>query len=109
MTPIMLEECGEQVNITIGSNVDNVVYKMRIIILASRSISEVFFYKILCANPEKYDIDIYRWEGYQSIDMNIGGQISVSVISVVLICSTSYAIHDIKVSCGLGVVFSLIL
>ena len=34
------------------------------------------------------DIDIYRWEGYQSIDMSISGQISISVILVVSICST---------------------
>ena len=62
-------KCGEQVNITIGFSVDDVIFKMGIIILASQSVLAVSFYKILCAKPEKkHGIDIYRWGRYQSID-----------------------------------------
>ena len=86
MTPKMLEKCGQEVNITIGFSVDNVIFKMGIIILASQSASAIFFYKILGAKPEKQGINIYRWEGYQSIDKSIGGQISISVILVASIC-----------------------
>ena len=86
MIPKMLEKCGEQVNVTIGFNVDNVIFIMGFIILASQSVSAMFFCKLLCAKPEKHDIDIYRQEGYQSIDMSISGQILISVISVVWIC-----------------------
>ena len=60
MTPKMLEKCSEQVNITIEFNVDIVIFKMGIIILASQSVLAVFFCKILCSKPEKHDIDIYR-------------------------------------------------
>ena len=42
MTPKMLEKYGEQVNITIGFNVDNVIFKIGIIILASHSVLAVF-------------------------------------------------------------------
>ena len=89
----MLEKCGEQVNVTIGFNVDNAIFIMGFIILASQSVSAVFFCKILCAKPEKHDIHIYLQEGYQSIDMSIRGQISISVISVVWICSTKLKTH----------------
>ena len=33
-----MENCGEQVNITIGLNVNNVIFKMGIIILVSQSL-----------------------------------------------------------------------
>ena len=90
MTPKTLGKCGQQVNITIRFNIDCVIFKMGIIILASQSVLAVFFCKILCSKPAKHDIEIYRWEGYQRIDMSIGWQISISVISVVYICSTIY-------------------
>ena len=35
-----------------------------------------------------YVVHIYRWEKYQSMNISIGGQISISVISVISICST---------------------
>ena len=43
-------------NIIIGFNVDKVIFKMGIIDLASQSVL-VFFCKILCAKPEKHNID----------------------------------------------------
>ena len=57
---------------------------MGIIILASQSILEVFFCKILYANSEKHDIDIY----IDGKDMKV----SIWVLVVVLICSTSWLI-----------------
>ena len=90
MTAKMLEKYGEQVNIIIGFNVNEVIFNVGIIILACQSVLAVFFCKILCARFEKKnDIDIYWWEGYQSNDMSIGGQISISMILVVSICSTT--------------------
>ena len=97
MTPKTLEKCGEEVNITIGFNVDSVIFKMGIIIVASQSVLAYFYCKILCAKPEKHKIDIYWWEGYQSIDMSICGQISISVISVVSICIIIHHRHALKV------------
>ena len=72
MTSKMLKKCGEQVN-TIGFNVDKDIFKIGIIILPSQSVLAVFFCKILCAKPEEHAIDMYQLEGYQSIDMSIGG------------------------------------
>ena len=46
-----------------------------------------FSCKILRTKPERFKVDIY-WEGYQSIDISICGQILISVILVVSICST---------------------
>ena len=40
-------------NITIGFNADDVIFKMRILILASQRVLAVFFYKIFSAKPEK--------------------------------------------------------
>ena len=57
MTPKMLEECGEQVNITIGFSVDNVIFRTGIIMIANQSVLAMFRWKILCAKPEKHDID----------------------------------------------------
>ena len=48
--PKCWERCGEQVNITIEFNVDNAIFKMGVIILASQSVLAVFFCKILHAN-----------------------------------------------------------
>ena len=61
MTPELLEKCGEQVNITIGFNVDNVIFKMGIIILASQSVLAVFICKIVCAKTWKTQ---HQWERY---------------------------------------------
>ena len=56
----MFGNYGERVNITMGLNVDDAIFKMGIIILASQSVLAVFFCKMLCAKPEKkHDIDIY--------------------------------------------------
>ena len=66
----MLEICGDQVNITIGFNVDNIIFKMGIIILESQSVL-VFFCKILCAKPEKHYIDIYIY-AYIYINISMG-------------------------------------
>ena len=63
MTTKMLEKYGEQVNMTIWFNVDN-LYKMGIIILASQSVLAVFFYKNTLCKAWKHAIDIYRCEGY---------------------------------------------
>ena len=59
----MVEICGGKMNITIVFNVDGVIFKMWIIILATQNVLTVFSFKIW-----KYDIDIciywYQWEGY---------------------------------------------
>ena len=44
-----------------------------------------------------FEACIYLWKGYQSIDLSIGGQISISVISVVSICSTNDNIRNITI------------
>ena len=49
----MLEKCDEQVNITIRFNVDNVIFKMGIIILASQSVLAIFFCKYFVQNLKK--------------------------------------------------------
>ena len=54
----MLEKCGEQVNVTIWFNVDN-VYKMEIIISASQSVLAVFFDKNTLCKAWKNMASIY--------------------------------------------------
>ena len=45
----MLENCGEQVNITIGLIVNNIIFKMGIIIVASQKcVRSIFLQNILC-------------------------------------------------------------
>ena len=66
-----MENCGEQVNITIGLNVNNIIFNMGIIILVSQSLKAVYFCKILCAKREKYDIDI------DGKDIRVSIQVSV--------------------------------
>ena len=75
MTPKMLEKCSEQMNITIGFNVDNIIFKLEIIIIASQSVLAVVFFA-------KYFVQTLK-------NMSIGGQILISVISVVLVCSSN--------------------
>ena len=50
MIPKMLEKCCEQVNITNGFNVDNVIFKKKSIILANQSVLAVFSAKYFVQN-----------------------------------------------------------
>ena len=88
MTPKILQKCGEQVAyyhwiqcryyyIQNGN-----YYSSKL-----KCVSSLFFCKILRAKSEKHVIDIYLWEGYQSINVSISGQISVLVILVISLCS----------------------
>ena len=57
----MLEICGGKMNITIGFNVDCVIFKMWNIILATQNVLAVFFSEMLAAKSEKYDINNVYW------------------------------------------------
>ena len=70
MTPKILKKSVEQVNIALGFNVDDVILEMGIIILSSKNML-VFFCKILCAKPEKHDIDIYIYIDEKDIKVSI--------------------------------------
>ena len=53
MIPKMLENCAGEIDITIGLNVDGVIFVMWIIILPSQNVFELFLSKILATKSEK--------------------------------------------------------
>ena len=54
----MLTKCGEQMNMQYHFNVDNAIFKIGIIILASQSVLAVFFLQNTLCKPEEHDINI---------------------------------------------------
>ena len=52
----MLENCAGEIDITIGLNVDGVIFVMWIIILPSQNVFELFLSKILASKSEKHNI-----------------------------------------------------
>ena len=64
----ILENCASEIDITIGLNVDGVIFVMWIIILPSQNVLELFLSKILASKSEKHNIGnvLVSMDKYQS-------------------------------------------